>query len=488
MTQVTDRERRAYKRKLNEIAKRHNRLEESTVRQSIVLLRDLRSRIAGLLTEHENFEQYRLRELQDNINNMIAQYEGQLVQLMSQTVKDSHALGGQFAVEPLEAAGIKNLFFRPSQAQVNTLLDYNAAMIRSVPADAVRKINNQIRIAALGEGSTFQAMKNITQIMGMPKRASDPAKGIAYEAERIFRTETNRVFNLANHSQQLANAEVIPGLLKQWVATGDSRTRSSHLAAHGQTVPIAKKFKIKKQKGGYDMMDYPQDPSASAGNTINCRCRSVEVLPEFADMETPLDEKVAAEKAKRDEQGKDPVYDKIEAAEAQLIGLENEAAGVYNSRGELLFTKQGTKSAVEFSVSQMSKMKGGILTHNHPHGYPFSKDDFMMLAKGDLTEMRVVGRAIYTTGEGNTVSKAYRYTLKANKEVRSSFSVDWYFMNRADKLDDKLRAKFIPMIQSGKMTAAEANYNHMHRFWRDISGELQDELPGAEIIYTRIEL
>lgn len=488
MTQVTDRERRAYKRKLNEIAKRHNRLEESTVRQSIVLLRDLRSRIAGLLTEHENFEQYRLRELQDNINNMIAQYEGQLVQLMSQTVKDSHALGGQFAVEPLEAAGIKNLFFRPSQAQVNTLLDYNAAMIRSVPADAVRKIDTQIRIAALGEGSTFQAMKNITRIMGLPKKASDPTKGIAYEAERIFRTETNRAFNLANHSQQQANLEIIPGLMKQWVATGDSRTRLEHLKAHGQTVPVDKKFVVWGEE-----MDYPGDPKASAKNTIDCRCRSVEVLPEFADMETPLDAKIEKERARRDEQKPgigeprvaENMYEKIQKDERLIIDLTHEVAGVYNSDGDLLFAQEGTKDQVEFSTLQVGKMKGGILTHNHPGGSSFSVQDYRMLVKGELAEIRAVGRQIYTTGEGATVSKVYQYSLKANAEARKDIG---FFMHRADKLDEELKGVFMPKVRSGLMTATEANYNHRHTFWQTISGELQGSFPGAKITYARVEL
>lgn len=54
---------------------------------------------------------------------------------------------------------------------------------------------------------------------------------------------------------------------KEWIATRDSRTRPSHLAADGQTVDMSKKFDI-----GGEMMAYPGDPSASADNVCNCRC------------------------------------------------------------------------------------------------------------------------------------------------------------------------------------------------------------------------
>lgn len=59
-------------------------------------------------------------------------------------------------------------------------------------------------------------------------------------------------------------------LSKTWRATFDHRVRYSHKHAEGQTVPIDSPFTV---SGEYLM--YPGDPSGSAKNTKNCRCRMV---------------------------------------------------------------------------------------------------------------------------------------------------------------------------------------------------------------------
>jgi SPP1 gp7 family putative phage head morphogenesis protein len=137
-------------------------------------------------------------------------------------------------------------------------------------------------------------MKEITKIIGLPPKASDPVKGISYQAERILRTETNRAYNIAISSQQRELAEQVPGLQKQWIATGDSRTRDSHLAAHGQIVDVDKPFIV----GGAKLM-LPLDPAGPPEETINCRCRSITVIPEIGPVPTPLDDKIAAERERR---------------------------------------------------------------------------------------------------------------------------------------------------------------------------------------------
>lgn len=55
-------------------------------------------------------------------------------------------------------------------------------------------------------------------------------------------------------------------LQKQWIATGDERTRDTHLEADGQTVPIDEPFIV-----GGEKMDEPGDPSGG-GEAWNCRC------------------------------------------------------------------------------------------------------------------------------------------------------------------------------------------------------------------------
>ncbi len=294
---ATKAEKAAYARKLLEIERRFGRLERDTLRRSIAFLRDFRNQVAGQLTQIESFEQFRLRELQVNLEELILQYEGQLRTLTSGAVRGAFNLGAAFVVEPIEAAGIQGLFFRPSPAQVNVLLDFSADLISGLGQGMRKQINTQISLAALGGKSTFQTMRDITKIIGLPAKASDPAKGISYQAERILRTETNRAYSLATYSQQRDLAEQVPGLKKQWRATGDSRTRESHLLAHGQIVLVSKPFIV----GGAKLM-YPLDPAGPARETILCRCRSNTIIPEIGPIRSPLDDKIEAERARRDEE------------------------------------------------------------------------------------------------------------------------------------------------------------------------------------------
>lgn len=60
-------------------------------------------------------------------------------------------------------------------------------------------------------------------------------------------------------------------MVKTWVATtkppSSERTRPTHLEADGQTVPIMDTFQV-----GTSHMQYPGDPTAPAGEVIQCRC------------------------------------------------------------------------------------------------------------------------------------------------------------------------------------------------------------------------
>jgi len=294
-----------YIKKLNSIAGRYGRLEDATVRRMIAMMNDLRRQIAADLAMAQGWEAFRLRELQRNLTRQIASFQGQLLNVIQDAMMPTHTMGGLSVVEPLEASGIvASAFFQPSQAQLNVLLDFSADLVRGITDDLNRKISTQIRLAALGERTPMDAMRGITDVMGVGRRG--PVKGIAYDAERILRTEMQRAFNLAHHSQQQTTARRISGLLKSWVATADSRTRPSHLKAHikyKKPIPVEEPFILVPEKGKrrgqrFKLM-YPGDPSAPPELTINCRCRSVTVHPALGRVGSSLDGRISKELERR---------------------------------------------------------------------------------------------------------------------------------------------------------------------------------------------
>ena len=88
----------------------------------------------------------------------------------------------------------------------------------------------------------------------------------AYRAARIARTET---FIASSEAQDVSAKESGVDLVKEWVAIDDDRTRNNHKSpsVDGQIREMDGTFQV-----GIDTMKGPHDPSASAGNIVNCRC------------------------------------------------------------------------------------------------------------------------------------------------------------------------------------------------------------------------
>ncbi|KPI33276.1 head morphogenesis protein SPP1 gp7 [Actinobacteria bacterium OV450] len=93
--------------------------------------------------------------------------------------------------------------------------------------------------------------------------------------QRIAQTEATRAWNMST----LAAARDMTGpdrpLIKQWVTRHDTKVRATHDAVDGQIALLAEPFTV----GGVPMQA-PGDPTAPAGEVINCRCR-LEVAPQM---------------------------------------------------------------------------------------------------------------------------------------------------------------------------------------------------------------
>jgi len=129
----------------------------------------------------------------------------------------------------------------------------------------------RIRLAKVIDNSYANGLS--TEATGVALRNTIIGMGI-YRANLISRTEVHRVASFANEA--VAENMNIEGTVKEWVAIQDARTRISHSIASGQRVPLEANFIV-----GGERLKYPGDPSGSAGNTINCRCASIYITPDF---------------------------------------------------------------------------------------------------------------------------------------------------------------------------------------------------------------
>lgn len=117
----------------------------------------------------------------------------------------------------------------------------------------------------------YQAIKDIDELS-------------AIRARRIIRTELAIATNFA---QNLADEALDFETLSEWITAHDHRVRSSHRLMDGKIVDTGQLFTVPIFKGkkqiGTEQMTGPGDPTASAGNVINCRCTRAPVPKRDAD-------------------------------------------------------------------------------------------------------------------------------------------------------------------------------------------------------------
>lgn len=298
---MATRNQQRYAAALADVVKRFDRMEKQTVRAMLDHIRDFRKEVIALLAglpADDTFNQFRLTSLRDSIDGLIAQLNSQLTAVAKSGIQQGAEFGLLSVIEPLTAAGVTTFYNRPALAQINTMVDFSADLIKGITDETRKRINTEINRMALGGITPFQAQKNITDILGVTARGPGKlvVRGIGYNAERIARTEVNRAYNVSGFAQMQEVGKVTPAAQKRWNATGDFRTRDNHINAHGQLVDIDKPFYV----GGENMM-YPLDPAGSGKNTINCRCRMTVVHPDIGVVGGPLDGRIERERERREE-------------------------------------------------------------------------------------------------------------------------------------------------------------------------------------------
>jgi len=126
--------------------------------------------------------------------------------------------------------------------------------------------------------------------------------------------------------------------------------------------------------------------------------------------------------------------------------------------GATIWLKQGDESSVSWTKRELDKMVGAVLTHNHPSGNSFSREDITLLLKYNLGQIRAAGPT------GNTFAM-YAPTSPINL---SSFEQD------VDIIEQEIRREFIGMIRDGAMSIDDANKMHHHELWTRAAEQYAD--------------
>lgn len=149
----------------------------------------------------------------------------------------------------------------PSSSLIDAYMTAARNRMVRVPDEVAARIHE---IVARNVGTNLQDMATLIHAeLDYTGTANWPNRAMV-----IARTESGGAWNGSQTAAYRADAERLRvDLYKSWLAADDERTRPTHVAADGQTVPLDGEYIV----GGF-RMDYPLDPAGPAHEVINCRC------------------------------------------------------------------------------------------------------------------------------------------------------------------------------------------------------------------------
>lgn len=152
---------------------------------------------------------------------------------------------------------------------VNSYIErHTASAVSHIEGTSIKKARRIIKDVVL---SANQSEDGYSSTRVAKQLRDEFASLSASRSETIARTEIG--IASSQGAQEAAKALDIPDLEKEWVSVQDDRTRDNpevadHLSMNGTRVGINEKFIVPPDAD----MDGPGDPSAGAGQVINCRC------------------------------------------------------------------------------------------------------------------------------------------------------------------------------------------------------------------------
>lgn len=160
-------------------------------------------------------------------------------------------------------------FNRPSVEQAGVATDHLDNLVVRL-SDRIRAdIQTQIRLGVLGSKSSSEVMKAISGYLATPDRQS--IGPLWRQAETVWRTESMRIFNMANLQRIKELGQTMPGVRKRWSHDGrPKQPRPYHEALHGTTIPWDAKFTVIDPKGQGWLCDGPHDVDLPVGEVVNC--------------------------------------------------------------------------------------------------------------------------------------------------------------------------------------------------------------------------
>ena len=173
-------------------------------------------------------------------------------------------VGAEHGLELLNKKGVKELS-EETRRLFNIWIDtYGLNLAKDIDNTTKKKLRKALS-ESIEEGEDLR--KRVDRLIAVSDELF--AEDKKWRAELIARTESCTTMNAG--AIELYKSEGVQ--MKGWISVQDDRTRDAHLLMDGVVVPITDKFEVpatSQSEGAF--MEYAGDPSAPAGQVVNCRC------------------------------------------------------------------------------------------------------------------------------------------------------------------------------------------------------------------------
>lgn len=243
-------------------------VKKSSVKVLIAELEKTRQTIILAVAENGQITAQNSQLLKNTIEQIL-QTRGEAIRNeLSENARRIFVKGIQMVDKVLSSEGIRSAVPYLSELKLKILQDYHADLITDITQDAKSRIDRELTLSQLGQKSVDETIKAIGRNLIKPSIF----KSVTKRAETIFKTETNRIGNLASSERIRQLQRQIPELQKTWVHSHIGIPRPGHLMLDGVTIPTNEPFKLFGGDGKIYYPNAPHDPILPAGETINCKC------------------------------------------------------------------------------------------------------------------------------------------------------------------------------------------------------------------------
>lgn len=196
------------------------------------------------------------------------------------------------------------------------------------------------------------------------------------------------------------------------------------------------------------LLEKHEEISISSGNRIN------KTIPQSTDGNESTGSDLFTEEMKK----------RLYQHERILSGNNYETAIAYDPEGNVVFKKKGNRNSVEFSKNELLKLKGKVVTHNHPQDSCFSTEDIVLMYQNQFAELRTCNNF------GTYIIRPTKNTINISKNT----------------LDKKMNAIYNEVGSKYNDIAAQ-NGRSILGYLIDIDNEVMDRIAKEYNLYYRWE-